>query len=129
RRIAKATVMARGLLAMARRAQGLPTAAIPEHRLITAMRIDVVDDARWADHAMLVTLHAQRMIVQEGCTFRLPSLRAIERAGDRIALALVVTVAFTLFAPTNCAMDRWTDGQGNDLDNDEGIGNDNARAG
>lgn len=101
---------------MARRAQRLPAIAIPEHRLIAAMRIDVVDDTRRADHAMLVTLGAQRMIVQEGGTFCLPSLRAVERAGDRITLALVVMVALTLLAPTNCAMDRWTDGQGNDLD-------------
>jgi hypothetical protein len=68
------------------------------------------------------------MIVQEGCTFRLPSLRAIERAGDRITLALVVTVALTLLAPTNWAMERWTNGQGNDLD-DDGTGNNNARDG
>lgn len=92
------------------------------------MRIDVVDDTCRMDYAMLVTLAAQRMIVQEGCTFRLPSLRAIERAGNRITLALVIPVALTLLAPTNWAMGRWTDGQGNDLD-DDGIGNNNARDG
>lgn len=61
-----------------------------------------------------IAFHAQRMIVREGCTFRQPALRAVERAGDRIALALVITVALTLFAPANCAMDRWTDGHGVD---------------
>jgi len=46
-----------------------------------------------------------------------------------ITFALVVTVALTLLAPTNRAMERWTNGQGNDLDDDEGTGNNNARDG
>src|SRR5690606_33307095 len=101
--------------------------------LVTAMWIDVIDDIRGADHAMFVTLDAQGMIVQKCRAFRAPALRSIERAGDRISLTLVVTVALTLLAPPNGTVDRWTDGQGKDLDgaDDEygDVRNDNARDG
>lgn len=69
--------------------------------------------------------------MQEGGTFRAPALRAVERTGDRITLALVIPVALTLVAPASRAMDRRTNGQGKDLGDadDDGARNDNARDG
>jgi hypothetical protein len=83
------------------------------------MRIDVVDDARGADHVIALAFTAERMLVQESSAFRLPALRAIERTCDRITLALVVTVALTFVAPADWVMDRWTDRQGDDVDGAE----------
>lgn len=114
-RIAEAAVAAGRLAAMARRTQRLPAAPVPERRLVTAMRIDVVDDVCRADHTIALAFRAQRMVVQKGRAFRLPSLRAIERAGNRITVAIIVTIALTLLAPTNRAMERWTDGHGVNL--------------
>ena len=116
---------------MARGTQRLPAAAIPEHRLITTMGIDVVDDAGWSDQVMTRAFHTQRMIVQERGAFRSPSILAIERAGQRITLAGIVLVTLALVAPANRAMDRRTHGHGADLDDadDDGAGNDNAREG
>jgi hypothetical protein len=93
-----------------------PSSSVSLQISAACTRIDVIDDAGRADHAMLVALAVQRMIVQERCTFRLPSLRPIERAGDRITPTGIV-VALTLVAPPNGTVDRWTDGHGADLNN------------
>ena len=116
---------------MARGTQRLPAAAIPEHRLITTMGIDVVDDAGWSDQVMTRAFHTQRMLVQERGAFRSPALRAVERTCHRIAPACLITIALALVAPANRAMDRRTHGHGADLDDadDDGAGNDNAREG
>ena len=92
------------------------------------MRIDVIDDARRADQIMTLALHAERVLVQEGNAFGTPTFRAIECAGNRVTRALVVTIAFTLFAPSNRAMDRWADGHCMDLDDGDGH-NGNTRMG
>jgi len=74
------------------------------------------------------------MIVQERGAFRSPALRAVERTCHRIAPACVITIALTLLAPANRAMDRWADGHDAGLDdgddgNGDDTGNDNAREG
>src|SRR5690606_39584261 len=92
-RIAEAAILRRRLAAMARGTQRLPAAAIPEHRLITSMGIDVVDDAGWSDQVMTRAFHTQRMLVQERGAFRSPALRAVERTCHRIAPACVITIA------------------------------------
>src|SRR5690606_19512400 len=122
------------LPAVARRAQRLPAAAVPEHRLIAAMRIDVVDDAGRSDQIMARAFHAQRMVGEERRPLGAPALRAIERSGHRIAPACVITIALARFAPANRAMDRWADGHDAGLDdgddgNGDDTGNDNAREG
>lgn len=90
----------------------------------------MIDDAGRADQIMTFAFHAKRMIVQEGGALRPPPLRAVERTRHRIALAGVVLVALTLLTPTNREMDRWADGNGVGLDDDDGsAGNDNARDG
>ena len=133
-RIAEAAILRCRLPAVARCAQRLPAAAIPEHGLVTVMRIDMINDACRADQIVTRAFHAQRMIVQEGGAFRSPSIRAIERAGQRITLASVVPIALPLFAPANRAMERRTNGHDADLvdnadDGDGSTGNDNARDG
>lgn len=129
-RIAEAAITPGRLSAMARRAQRLPASAIPEHHLVATMRIDVVDDTGRADQIVTFAFHAKRMIVQEGGALRPPPLRAVERTGNRIAMAGIVLVALTLLAPANRTMDRRADGHGADLDHgDGGAGNNNARDG
>ena len=132
--IAEAAILRCRLPAVARCAQRLPAAAIPEHGLVTAMRIDMINDACRADQIVTRAFHAQRMIVQKGGAFRSPALRAIERTGQRIPLASVVPIALPLFAPANRAMERRTNGHDADLvdnadDGDGSTGNDNARDG
>ena len=64
---------------------------------------------------MTPALDAERVLAEEGGTFRAPALRAVKRADNRITVAIIVTIALTLLAPTNRAMERWTDGHGVNL--------------
>ena len=100
---------------MARCAQRLPASAIPEYRLVAAMRIDVIDDGRRADQIMTLAFHAKRMLVQKGGTFSSPALRAVECACNWIAPSRIILVALTLVAPSDGTVDRWTNGHGADL--------------
>jgi hypothetical protein len=68
---------------------------------------------------MTLAFHAERVVVQEGGAFCPPSLRAVERTGDRITLAGVVPITLLLFAPASCTVDRWTDGHGVDPGDDD----------
>ena len=91
------------------------------------MRIDVIDDARWADEIMALAFYAKRMLVQECCAFGAPALRAVECACHWIASPCIVLVALTLVAPSDGTVDWWTYGHGADLDDEnDGAGNENA---
>ena len=126
-RIAETAILCCRLPAVAGSTQRLPATAVPKHRLVTAMGIDVIDDVRRAYQIMSLALHAQRMLVQECGAFGAPALRAIERAGFWIASPRIVLVTLTLVAPPNGTMDWWTYGHDADLDDgNDGAGNDNA---
>ena len=68
------------------------------------MRIDMIDDVRWADHAMSFAVDAQWMLAQKSQAFGLPAARAIKLPCNWIALAIIVLVTITLLAPSHRAM-------------------------
>lgn len=128
-RIAKPTVFACSFAAMARGTQRLPAAAIPKYSLVTAMRVDVVDDVCCTDYAVVSAVTAQWVRAQEGQSLPPPASRAIEGTGYWITVAGVVAVLLGLIAPPDRAMDRWTNGHEIALD-DGGVGHKgNARMG
>src|SRR5690606_40092077 len=100
-RVAETAILARCLPAVTGRTQRLPACAVPEHRFIASVRIDVVDDRCRTDHIMTTALAAERVRAQECQPFRPPPLRAVKRADSRIPLAVMVPVALTLLAPSS----------------------------
>src|SRR5690606_18411566 len=76
-RMSEPAVPTGGLPAVARCAKRLPSVPVPEHHLVAAMWINVIDDVCRADHAMLFTVDTQRMLPEKRRTSRLPALRAV----------------------------------------------------